>query len=476
MSRRDETFILYYWEDYEQYETENPSCYYCLSESTVQILLSALRFAGWRTRWRLDRNDHSRRMESNYIWNKIDYMAALAQKELITDMSCDLQAGFDALAQAIENASPNQGLLALAQAISGGRGSSGCCQDDMVDNQHGGYAGYFTQPGTGETWPIFGTEPPLGVTPETFPEGYESLEEYKLDKCQVANLVVDGAIASLRGLGALGVFNYIAVAGLVVLAITGAIIFPPAFIPIACAAIGVLAVEVTLLTLAANAIQSNREEWVCALYESESVESALSVIADLIDGLIASLDLTGPKGMAVKQIILLLVNGDTLNQLFKKVAHLSYPDADCSACVDDCFTFDTDLEGWSYRSDFGSWGLSGGYISWDASGAMNQGTTESSYSGAISDVMEWVIQEGDNIEITYTSAGGGSWSEYVGAVIDGVEVELSASSGFITAGSYYTPLAGYEGQTLEAIFHGLGRAAPWNVLITSICIVNIPPE
>lgn len=332
MSRRDETFILYYWEDYEQYEAENPSCYYCLSESTVQILLSALRFAGWRTRWRLDRNDHSRRMESNYIWNKIDYMAALAQKELITDMTCDLQAGFDSLADAIRDASPNQGLLALAAAMGRGAGSSSCCADDIVDNQHGGYAGYFTQPETGETWPIFGTEPPLSIPPGEFPEGFESEAEYKLDKCQVANLVVDGAIASLRGLGALGVFNYIAVAGLIVLAITGAIIFPPAFIPIACAAIGVLALEVTVLTLAANEMQTHREELVCMLYNSDSVESALAVVADFVDGLIATLDLTGPKGMAVKQIILLLINGDTLNQLFSKVAHLSYPDADCSAC------------------------------------------------------------------------------------------------------------------------------------------------
>lgn len=475
MPRRDETFILYYWEDYEQYETENPSCYYCLSESTVQILLSALRFAGWRTRWRLDRDDHSRRMESNYIWNKIDYMAALAQKELITDMSCDLQAGFDSLADAIRDASPNQGLLALAAAMGRGSGSSSCCEDDIVDNQHGGYAGYFTQPGTGETWPIFGTEPPLSVPPGEFPEGFESEAEYKLDKCQVANLVVDGAIASLRGLGALGVFNYIAVAGLIVLAITGAIIFPPAFIPIACAAIGVLALEVTVLTLAANEMQTHREELVCMLYNSDSVESALAVVADFVDGLIATLDLTGPKGMAVKQIILLLINGDTLNQLFSKVAHLSYPDADCAYCDDNCFTFDSDLNEWSYQSSFAGWGTSGGDLTWESPGVMRQHSGASTaYTGAMSPLIDYTIQDGDAIEYVIESASVySSYSSYIGAVIDGVETQVQSDTGIISASAYQVDLSPYAGQVLSRIYIGWGKTAPYWVNINSVCIVNV---
>lgn len=342
MSRRDETFILYYWEDYEEYEEENPTCYYCLSESTIQIILDALRFVGWATRWRLDRQDNNPRFPKGETWDKIEALGALAQKELLTDMSCDLEAGFASLAEAIENASPNNGLNALAEAVaglkfssgsSGSGGSSGdCACQATIINQHGGIGGTFTQGGSSQPWPIFSTEPTLSVTPGTPPEGYDTWEEYRLDKCQVANLVIDGFIGSLRGLGALGVFNYITVAGLIVLAISGAIIFPPAFIPIAAAAIGMMALEVTTLSLFANYVQDNREEWVCALYNSDSVESALSVIADLIDGIIAAIGTSSTVGLAIKQLALLLLNGDTLNQLYSEVAHLQYPDADCSSC------------------------------------------------------------------------------------------------------------------------------------------------
>lgn len=220
----------------------------------------------------------------------------------------------------------------ISVSITNNNGSSSVCCEQQIIDQNGGIAGSTTQPGTGDTIPIFGTEPPVGVPPGTYPDGYTSEEEYLLDKCQVSNLIVDGFIGSLRGLGALGVFNYIALAGLIVLAITGAIIFPPAFIPMAAAALGFLAAEVTVLTLVANEVEANREEWVCTLYNSESAEIAIQLVADLMDAIIASLSLTGGVGFYVKQIALLLLNANTLNQLMTKTAHLTYPDADCSMC------------------------------------------------------------------------------------------------------------------------------------------------
>lgn len=250
-----------------------------------------------------------------------------------------LQEGLQAIAQAIITASATASASANATA-------NGCCEQTIID-QNGGVAGSTTQPATGETIPIFGTQPPQSVPPGEYPEGYASLPEYDLDKCQVANLVVTGAVGSFRGLGALGVFNYIALAGLIVLAITGAIIFPPALIPMAAAALGFLALEVTTLTLVANEIEANRDEWVCWLYESDSVETALSLIADGLDAIITGLGLVGKVGWAVKTIGLLIFNADTLNQLYTKVAHLTYPDADCSACVacPEIFSVFPDAEG-----------------------------------------------------------------------------------------------------------------------------------
>lgn len=331
MPRRDETFILYYWEDYEQYEVENPSCYYCLSESTVQILLSALRFAGWRTRWRFDRNDHSRRMESNYIWNKIDYLAALAQKELITDMSCDLQAGFDSLADAIREASPNQGLIALASAIRQS-GNSSCC-DDIVINQNGGIQGTVTAPGSGRTIPVYGSVPPISLPPGEFPPEFESEAAYMADKCQQANLIVSGVIGTLNGLALLDGVNIIGVGALIAAAAFGVITLGPAAIAVIAAIIPIAIGIGVYLAALADYISDHREEMVCIMYQSDSTEEAISVLADFIDTALDAIGVAGALTGYVGTIVLVLLNSDTLNALFQYTAHALYPDADCSGCL-----------------------------------------------------------------------------------------------------------------------------------------------
>jgi len=246
-------------------------------------------------------------------------------KEVI--MACNdsgLADAFNNIAEAISKIS-----VSMTNNNSGG---SVCCEQTII-NQNGFLQGTTIAPGSGESIPIFGSQPPLSNGPEDIPDGYETREEFDLDRCQVANLVVDGFISTLRGLGAIGVFDFIALAGLIVATIAGAIIFPPSAIPIACAALGFLATEVTLLTVLANAVADDRETWVCELYNSESVETAMQVVSDLLDGILAAIPVAGRAGFFIKQIALLLLNSDTLNQLQKKVAHLQYPDADCSSCV-----------------------------------------------------------------------------------------------------------------------------------------------
>jgi len=141
------------------------------------------------------------------------------------------------------------------------------------------------------------------------------------------------------------VFNGTALAALIVAALVGILIFPPAFIPIAAACIGFLSVEVTLLTLAANYIRDNREEWVCAIYNADSTEEAIAVLADLIDALVSAIGTTGGQGFWVKQLILLLCNTDTINQAMHNTAHQTYPDADCSGCGNECVG--SDLTEWT---------------------------------------------------------------------------------------------------------------------------------
>lgn len=330
MPRRDDTFIIYYAEDFQEYETSNPSDLYCLSASTIDIILSALRFATWPTRWRSDRADYRSKV-SPTEWGNLKKWGELAIQEVTYEMGCDINEGLSAIAvslQSLANSTKSNNDL-LGRAIAA---AAACCEEQVI-NQGGGVIGSITQPIGGNEYPIFGTEPTLEVPTGTFPDGYTDEAEYLADKCQMANLVVTGVIGTLRGLGALGVFNGVALAGLIVACLVGVLVFPPAFIPIAAACIGLLSVEVTLLTLAANEIDANRGEWVCAIYKSESVESALAIIADLCDALIATIGATDLRAMAVKQILLLLFNGDTVNQAFKKTAHVVYAGADCSDCT-----------------------------------------------------------------------------------------------------------------------------------------------
>jgi len=332
MPRRDETFIVYYREDYTEYLNDNPGNLVCLSESTIQLCLSALRFAGWPTRWRIDREDNNKRVDGA-VWEEVKQWQNLAIEELL--MSCnfpDINPGLEAIAQS---------LLALAQSnqqntdlIRIMANNSVCCEQAIV-NQGGGVVHTITTPGNQNT-PVYGTQPGLEITPGQFPDGFDSLEEYETDKCQMSNLIFDGWIISLRNLGAIGVFNGVALAGLIIAALAGAIVFPPALIPIMAAAIGILSVEVTILAVVANELEENRSYWVCLIYNSDSVDEIVSVIADALDALIATLSVSGPVGVAIKTICLLLLNSDTLNGLMQKQAHLDYPGADCTDCVDPC--------------------------------------------------------------------------------------------------------------------------------------------
>jgi len=263
-------------------------------------------------------------------------------------MACG-DTGLSEVAVALENIalaiSSSGGSTATATAICGDGDGTGDTRPSSSTET--GVAGTIEQD-SGETVPIYSTEPILEIAPGEFPEGYADLAEYRLSKCQIANGIVDGWIGTLRNFAAFGVFNYIALAGLIVLALVGAIVFPPSFVPLAAAALGVLSVNIAILSVVADEIESNREDIICWMIQSDSTEAIIALIADFIDVVIANLSVSSPIGLAIKTIALLVINGNTLNQLFKLTAHLQYPDADCSACEDDicldCLTRFTLLE------------------------------------------------------------------------------------------------------------------------------------
>lgn len=237
-------------------------------------------------------------------------------------MSCN----DDAMVGAFNNIASAIRLLA-----SRGQGSDCCDSATVVVNNS--VQTTVVQPGSGAVVPVYGSQPPLEVAPGSFPPGYDTLEDYLLAKCQIANLIVDGVISTLRRIAAFTLFNVTALAVLIGLALASIIVFPPAAIPVMVGAIIAASLEIAVFGSAADYIEDNRDDFVCALYNGDGSASIVSVLADLIDALIATIPTTGPVSAAIKTVLLLLFNSDTLNQLFSGQANLDYPNADCSGCT-----------------------------------------------------------------------------------------------------------------------------------------------
>lgn len=238
-----------------------------------------------------------------------------------------------AIAQAINNTNAQAAITAVVTA-------NACCEQTII-NQNGGIVKVFIPPG-GSPTPIYGTQPILDVPPGEFPPGYEDEAAYLLDKCQVANLLVNGLIATLRSLALLDLGDAKTVAALIVVAVASVIIFPPTLIPAIGGALIILVGANIILDAVADHISANRDEWICALYKNDGVQVVVGAIAELLDILIAEIEVSGPIGLAIKAIALLIMNGDTLNQLFSLVAHQTFPDANCDDCTP-CQGIENDL-------------------------------------------------------------------------------------------------------------------------------------
>lgn len=225
-----------------------------------------------------------------------------------------------------------------------------CCGDGGVGGgSNGGYSGTTIQPVGGNTVPIYGVSPPAELpVGETFPEGFDSLEEWDVHRCAVANQIFDGVIFTLLGLRTLNLLNVNVLGVLVLAAIPGFLAFPPAAIGVMIGALIALAIVQHYLTDFRDYMMSTRSEWICIMVTWDNVPVIIGYLADAIDFGLAILPIAGPAGIAVKTILLLLFNGDALNKLFDSTADYSYPDADCSGCLT-CeelyFEFDSGLDG-----------------------------------------------------------------------------------------------------------------------------------
>lgn len=207
-----------------------------------------------------------------------------------------------------------------------------CCDNLQIDNS-ASFQGVVTSPG-GSSVPIFGSEPPLGIEPGEFPPEFETEEAYLLSKCKMANYVADGLIGSLRAMSNLTIAQFTMAIIATILLMAGAIVFPPSAFPALMIALGILGGATGLLYVAATKLEENRDEFVCLLYEGNNAGAVIGTISDFFDTIIALVGTTTVLGAAIKAILMLFMNTDTLNALFDGRATSIYPDASCAGCSD----------------------------------------------------------------------------------------------------------------------------------------------
>lgn len=335
-------------------------------------------------------------------------------------MSCDdsdLVTAFNNIALALNR---------MADRSSG----SGCC-DDAETLVQTTIQTSVVSPSTGDSVPVYGSQSPIGHSVSTFPDGFDSEEQYLVEKCQKASQLIDGLILTLRLWGAFTTFNTVALTGLVAVSIAAGILFPPSLIPTAIVFIIALSGSMFLLDQAADHIQANRQEWICALYDSDATEGIIGTLSDLIDILIAAIPVGGAFALAVKSIILLIINGDNLNTLFQRAAFISQPNADCTSCKPTCFEFDLadEVADWTILDHAGTIYT----VTWVDDSAMrwNQAGQPASMPKSYSPSFYRVIEPGDILSLCFVP-GHPPYGISFGLVLNGVE-EILISQGTVPA-------------------------------------------
>lgn len=126
-------------------------------------------------------------------------------------------------------------------------------------------------------------------------------------------------------------------------------------VPVAISVLLVLSGSLFLIAQFSAALTSNRAEIICVMVESDSTEGIISLLADLVDIILAAIPATGVIGWAIKSLFLLLANADTLNTLFDESLVAGYEDADCSECFgceEQIWDFETGNNGYEVATVF----------------------------------------------------------------------------------------------------------------------------
>lgn len=305
-------------------------CYFpCLSEWDICVLLSLLRFGDFPSRWRGSSDSPD--------GPAVVYLRNSQRDEELSSALGDIETLRSKLIMATCGQEIKDGLLAIAEALAAMQPSvvtqSVNCGGTTVNVAN------YIQGVTSSGQPVYGTVPGNAGPPEgegQVPEGWEgTYEEWLAHKCQAANLIVDALIASMRGLAVLDI-AFLIQSGLAASLIAGAIVagvtVPPLAIAGLIAVIIGLGASLTYLEGIADEWASDRDNFVCSLYNSGNAAAAIDVVEEYIDEALGAIAVAAPLHPAIRTIGLILASTDTINQLFEVGLPVAYPNADCSGC------------------------------------------------------------------------------------------------------------------------------------------------
>jgi hypothetical protein len=343
MARLDETRQTFDYDKLLSISTGWDGCIYCLAPETAYLAgLNLERFTNWRRRWHHTNGDALTDGE----WDNAQAIVAQGVYELMAGcdtLGSDIKAGLETLAAAIS-------------AQSGGGGGGGCYPQNAVieciinlPNEELLGPGEYEQ-GDPEV------DPP--------PDGFATWEEYFAYKCQAANFIWwlerkhMANLRSLEGIAALASLVGPGIAGL-------AGLLPAAFTPAGFAVFVASVVAIGLLSLTSwffmdEMIQwwdDNREDIVCALYNSGTSVGAVAALGNFLEDAIQAIVTWGALEAVAGAIAELL--GTAFSQLagngivaplFAATASVVSVEGaiDCSVCeepTEGCYTFDDDMQG-----------------------------------------------------------------------------------------------------------------------------------
>jgi hypothetical protein len=293
-----------------------------------------------------------------------------------------------------------------------------------------------------------------------------SFEDFDQDKCSKATKLADDWIQSLRNLANINWASGVVLAAVIIGALVGMVTVPFATIPLLLftltANIGITAFLLELV----NQMEANKDDIICGLYTSGSVDAAVETMGNLLNLLIVAVNPPAGIGVALVRIALWLLSGDTLNYLFTSAAKGAFPNATCT-CAEDflCWTFDTDLEGWSVSDQ------SGGTveITWQAPGVMHLVTgSPSDFAHTIFEAptISYLVQPGDEFIFNFT-VDPVPYGMLLWITAAGVRTLHSFSASTIVDHILCTvwPLTFWEGQTITRIEVAVNKAGggTWDI-------------